>query len=95
MTIGTQITPRKHIIVPRIIKAKTLSKTSTSLPNRFRIRPLGVVSKKLIGERIMLYKIPKWRFLAALRTPLYRDMEAAIVKTPETKQVSNMLHIGH
>jgi len=42
---------------------------TTYLEKRLRIRPLGVVSKKLIGDLKMANAILSWSFLDACRSP--------------------------
>lgn len=51
MTIMAAVTTRKHKNQFLNISGTTTSMASTSLENLFIIRPSGVVSKKLIGER--------------------------------------------
>lgn len=48
--IGTDITVSRALNQVLKLFAMILSNTSTSLPNLFRTRPAGVVSKKAMGD---------------------------------------------
>lgn len=55
------------------IPGKALSITSMSLPSRFSIRPLGVVSKNDIGLRRTLFMIFSKTTLEAITDPIAKD----------------------
>lgn len=62
-----------------------ISRVSRSLLKRFTMRPLGVVSKKLIGLRITLDRIPMCRTLEAFMAPRSRIREAINTIIPAEK----------
>ena len=54
-----------------------MSKTSTSLENRFSRRPAGVTSKKPTGVRITFVSIRLWRMRPAFSAPTYVASDAS------------------
>ena len=54
MTTSVLSTDRVWVTAWRIVCGRLLSTTATSLENRLTMRPEGVVSKKLMGARMML-----------------------------------------
>lgn len=65
ITMGTDITLRRHDSQDSYIRPIWVSNTSTSLLNLFKIRPTGVVSKNIIGLARMLLTKWSWRALPA------------------------------
>jgi hypothetical protein len=80
--IGTVMTRRKQEIHIWKLWAIVTSIVSMSLLNLFIIRPKGVVSKKLMGERAMLPRIAPCRVLPALTLPIYKERAPATTNTP-------------
>lgn len=75
MTTRTERALKNIIIQNRMDIGKTLSTTSTSFENLFRIRPNGVVSKKLIGNLIVLFSNLSCKSRAARRQPMAKIKE--------------------
>lgn len=46
-------TPKKHAVHARSVDGRSLSTSSMSWLNRFRMRPTGVTSKKVVWEARM------------------------------------------
>ena len=60
----------------------TMSTMSMSLENRLVMRPMGVESKKCMGECSRLENMPLWRALAAFTRPLANVREALRINRP-------------
>lgn len=65
------ITPNKQARQALRFCGRVLSSVSTSLLNRFRMRPMGVVSKKGSAVRRMLPSMRAWSELEPCRQPMY------------------------
>lgn len=80
----------------RILCGIVLSRVSISLLNRFKILPVGVVSKKLRGLVSTWESIWAWRYLAARRVPIARysdEMNTAMTtNTPAHWVTLSVLH---
>jgi len=61
MMITVAITVKNVDSQDRMVNGSKPSTVSMSRENRFRMRPIGVVSKNIIGERRMLASIRKCR----------------------------------
>ena len=69
MTMTVVITAKRVFIQLRIKFGRMLSMVSISLEKRFRMRPMGVVSKKHMGERRMLCSMCVWKARDASTVP--------------------------
>ena len=64
------ITPEKVPIQIRVVRGMLKSTVSTSLEKRFTMRPMGVVSKKLMGARRMERSRSEWKTRDACTQPI-------------------------
>ena len=64
MTKNVDNTPSKQVSQPLKIIGMVVSKTSTSLPNRFKILPCGVVSKNDNGDLRIFFNMLLCKVLA-------------------------------
>ena len=76
MTIMVETTLNTVIMNPRSERGIVSSMVYTSFENRFSTRPSGVVSKKDMGECMILSSIELWSFLEARIPPIARAKAA-------------------
>ena len=81
-------TPRRQVIQPLKIIGMVVSKTSTSLPNLFKILPCGVVSKNDKGDLKIFFNILLCKVLLPLRVDKYNnnDPHTALMACPRPKR---------
>lgn len=77
ITTSTDKTLKNIMIQNLMLIGSTLSITSTSLENRLRIRPSGVVSKKDMGSLIVFLSSLLCKSRAARRHPMAKITEVA------------------
>lgn len=87
ITTGTEIHLNKQPSHEWKLLAIMLSTTSTSLLNRFKTLPTGVVSKKIIGEAMIFLIKVACKMRPALTLPKYRPKLPATVNKPENEQI--------
>lgn len=80
--IGTVITRNKHCSHIWKLWAIMSSIVLISLLKRFIIRPMGVVSKKDMGECAMFRKMPACNWRPARTFPMYSASEAPTMNIP-------------
>ena len=76
MTMSVETTVNTVIMNPRSDLGMVSSIVYTSFENRFSIRPSGVVSKKAMGDSMMLSSIMLCSFLEASIPPMARAKAA-------------------
>ena len=81
MTTSVLSTDRVWVTAWRIVWGRLLSTTATSLENRLTMRPEGVVSKKLMGARMMLVSMEACRMPAAftIRVVASREYDSTMM----------------
>ena len=86
MTSTVPTTCRQHFAQKSKVRGITESTVSISLPKRFTIRPVGVRSKKTIGDCSIRASSPKWRLRLALIPPLAKTTEPRNTQRPGRKR---------
>ena len=87
-TIRVPTAPRKVIKHMVIILGMTLSIPSISFENLLRMRPCGVVSKKLDGEWRMFASRSRWSLVEAFSEPIAMTIAATRTNNPRNKEAS-------
>ena len=75
-----EMTEKAVMMNPRSERGMVSSMVYTSLEKRFRMRPRGVVSKKDMGDLMMLSVIELWSFFEANMPPRASANEAKRTK---------------